>query len=116
MAMVSHDYPPVVAAGDTAAAAERTAMLNRPILPPGNSKPYWMTEWGFQSGASSSPQDKDRARSVEEMRAYFQSLVGSGRLAGLFWYVWNEPDHDSIYRNGEIMQAGKEAVAPMPAH
>src|ERR1700693_999172 len=35
---------------------------------------------------------------------------------GLFWYVWNEPDRNSIYRGGVLMEAGSLAVAPMPAH
>jgi hypothetical protein len=47
------------------------------------------------------------------MRAYFLQLFR--RLAGLFWYVWNEPDYDSIYRGGAIMEAGKQAIAPMPS-
>ena len=28
----------------------------------------------------------------------------------------NEPDRDSIYRGGALMEAGRQAVAPMPAH
>lgn len=110
-----HDYPPVVKAGDKSAAAQRIAMLNQSIFPPGNTKPYWMTEWGFPSAATTSVQDQDRARSVAEMRAYFLGLFRQGRLGGLFWYVWNEPDRDSIYRGGELMEAGQQAIGPMPA-
>jgi hypothetical protein len=110
-----HDYPPVVKPGDKAAAAQRIALLDNSIFPPGNAKPYWMTEWGFSSAAASSAQDQDRARSVAEMRAYFLHLFRLGRLGGLFWYVWNEPDRDSIYREGILMEAGKQAVAPMAA-
>jgi hypothetical protein len=111
-----HDYPPEVKAGDKAALNKRNAQIDQSIFPPGNTKPYWLTEWGFSSDAKSSAQDKDRARSVTEMRAYFLHLFRQGRLGGIFWYVWNEPDRDSIYRGGEIMEAGKGAVAPMPAH
>jgi hypothetical protein len=110
-----HDYPPVVKPGDKAGIAQRNAQLDQSIFPPGNEKPYWMTEWGFSSTATSTVQDQDRARSVAEMRIYFLQLYRQGRLGGLFWYVWNEPDRDSIYRGGAIMEAGKEAVAPMPA-
>lgn len=110
-----HDYPPVVNPGDKAAAAQRIAMLDNSIFPPGNAKPYWMTEWGFSSVATSSAQDQDRARSVAEMRAYFLHLFRQGRLGGLFWYVWNEPDRDSIYRGGALMETGRQAIAPMPA-
>lgn len=110
-----HDYPPVVRPGDKAAIAQRNAQLDQSIFPQGNAKPYWLTEWGFGSGAASSAQDQDRARSVAEMRAYFLQLHRQGRLGGLFWYVWNEPDHDSIYRGGLLMDAGREAIAPMPS-
>jgi hypothetical protein len=101
--------------GDKAAAAQRIASLDNSIFPPGNAKPYWMTEWGFPSAAMSSAQDRDRARSVAEMRPYFLHLFRQGRLGGLFWYVWNEPDRDSIYRGGTLMEAGRQVVAPMPA-
>lgn len=110
-----HDYPPVVKPGDRAAAAQRNAQLNNSIFPPGNTKPYWLTEWGFSSAAASSAEDQDRARSVAEMRAYFLQLFRQGRLGGVFWYVWNEPDRDSIYRGGTLMDAGRQAIAPMPA-
>jgi hypothetical protein len=110
-----HDYPPVVKQGDKVAATQRRAYLDQSIFPPGNAKPYWLTEWGFPSVATSSAQDQDRVRSVAEMRAYFLQLFRQGRLAGLFWYVWNEPDRDSIYRGGTIMEAGKQAIAPMQA-
>jgi hypothetical protein len=111
-----HDYPPVVKAGDKTAAAQRIAMLNQSIFPPGNIKPYWLTEWGFSSKAMTSAQDEDRTRSVAEVRAYLLSLYRQGRLGGIFWYVWNEPDPNSIYRGGSLMDAGKQAIASMPAH
>jgi hypothetical protein len=110
-----HDYPPVVKPGDKAAANQRITMLDNSIFPPGNAKPYWMTEWGFSSVATSSAQDQDRARSAAEMRTYFLHLFRQGRLGGIFWYVWNEPDRDSIYRGGVLMEAGRQAIAPMPA-
>lgn len=109
-----HDYPPEVKPGDKAAAAQRKAQLDNLIFPPGNAKPYWLTEWGFSSTAASSAQDQDRARSVAEMRAYFLQVSRQGRLGGIFWYVWNEPDRDSIYRGDALMEAGKRAVAQMP--
>ena len=110
-----HDYPPEVKAGDKSAAAQRIAMLDASIFPAGNTKPYWLTEWGFSSTATSSAQDQERARAAAEMRAYFLHLFRQRRLGGIFWYVWNEPDHDSIYRGGVLMEAGRQATAPMPA-
>jgi hypothetical protein len=114
--MVSTTIPREVKPGDNVAAAQRSAQLDKSIFPPGNAKPYWLTEWGFSSVATSSAEDQTRARSVAEMRAYFLHLFQQGRLGGFFWYVWNEPDRDSIYRGGVLMEAGRLAVAPMPAH
>ncbi len=108
-----HDYPAVVKAGDKAALEQRNSDLDKNIFPAGNGKPYWITEWGFPSNAASSDDDKERARSVSELRSYFQHIHKEGRLGGLFWYVWNEPDKCSIYRNGQIMEAGRRAVAPI---
>lgn len=109
-----HTYPPQVKPGNAAAATARIAALDKDVFPPGNAKPYWVTEWGFPSAAKSSAEDQARAQSVSEMRSYFLGLFRQGRLGGLFWYVWNEPDRNSIYRDDEIMDAGKRAVAPMP--
>ena len=111
-----HTYPPAVKPGDKSALASRNAELDKDVFPPGNRKPYWVTEWGFPSVATSSADDQARAQSVAAMRDYFGGLFRQGRLGGLFWYVWNEPDRDSIYRGGDIMDAGRRAVAPMPTH
>jgi hypothetical protein len=111
-----HTYPPAVKPGDKNALASRNAELDKDVFPPGNRKPYWVTEWGFPSVATSSADDQARAQSVAAMRDYFGGLFRQGRLGGLFWYVWNEPDRDSIYRGGDIMDAGRRAVAPMPTH
>ncbi len=110
-----HTYPPVVPAGDERAEAQRAADLDRLVFPPGNAKPYWLTEWGFSSVAASSAEDQARAESVAELRTYFLHLFREGRLRGIFWYVWNEPDHSSIYRGGALMEAGKRAIAPTPS-
>jgi hypothetical protein len=108
-----HYYPPEVKPGDRAAAAQRQSVLDNDIFLPGNAKPYWLTEWGFSSTATSSDADQLRTRSVTEMRSYFQRLFQQRRLGGIFWYVWNDPDRSSIYRNGALLEAGKRAVAPV---
>jgi hypothetical protein len=110
-----HTYPQPVKPGDKVALAQRNAELDKDVFPPGNRKPYWVTEWGFPSVATSSTDDQARAQSVSEMRDYFAGLFRQGRLGGLFWYVWNEPDRNSIYRGDSIMEAGRKAVAPMPS-
>jgi hypothetical protein len=111
-----HTYPQPVKPGDKAALARRNAELDKDVFPPGNWKPYWLTEWGFPSAATSSTDDQARAQSVSEMRDYFVGLFRQRRLGGLFWYVWNEPDRNSIYRGNNILDAGRRAVTPMPTH
>ena len=108
-----HATPPEVRQGDAAAVAQRAAMLDKNVFPPGNGKPYWITEWGFTSDAQISAQDQARTHSVVEVRAYLQHLAKQGRLAGMFWYVWNEPDHASIYRGGSLLEAGHLAIQPL---
>ncbi len=109
-----HDYPAEIAAGDRTAAEQRDAHLDQTVFPPGGMKPYWLTEWGFPSDAVSSADDQTRARSVSELRAYLLRVFRQGRLGGMFWYVWNEPDRKSIYREGALVDAGRRAIAPMP--
>ena len=111
-----HTYPQAVKPGDKPGLARRNAELDKDVFPPGNAKPYWLTEWGFPSAATSAAEDQARAQSVSEMRDYFLGLFRQGRLGGMFWYVWNEPDHNSIYRGDGIMDAGRRAVAAMPVH
>lgn len=108
-----HYYPPEIKPGDSTAASQRLSVLDNKIFPPGNGKPYWLTEWGFQSSAASSNEDQTRTRSVTEMRSYFQGLFRTGRLKGVFWYVWNEPDRCAIFRNDVLWEAGKRVVEPL---
>jgi hypothetical protein len=108
-----HTYPGVVKAGDKEGLAKREQEEDEKIFPAFCDKPFWLTEWGFPSKAATSEEDKERTRSVVEMRTYFHRLHKEGHLGGLFWYVWNEPDQCSIYRNGTIMEAGRRAVAQL---
>ncbi len=111
-----HVYPPYVKPGDKAGAAQRQALLDEKVFPPGNAKPYWLTEWGFPSDAVSSDVDQARTEAVSEMRSYLLGLYRQDRVCGVFWYVWNEPDKSSIFRGGAIMEAGKRATVQWPAH
>jgi len=108
-----HDYPASVKEGDQKGLTERNSKLDQTIFPEGNTKPYWVTEWGFHSSAVSSEDDKTRSHDVTEMRNYLKGLHKQGRLGGLFWYVWNQPDQCSIFRDGKLMEAGHRAIAPM---
>ena len=106
-----HFYPRVIAPGDTAAVARQRAVMDTTVFAPGNAKPYWLTEWGISSRAMNSAGDQERARAVSGMRRYFAPLFRQGRLAGIFWYVWNAPDPRSVYRQGTLLEAGREAIA-----
>lgn len=108
-----HTYPRSVKEGDKADLKRRATELDQTIFPANCDKPFWVTEWGFSSKAASSDEDQDRTRSVEEIRSYFHHLYKQGRLGGIFWYVWNEPDKCAIYRNDTLMEAGHKATAPM---
>jgi len=107
-----HSYPPQVTGDDKTAAPQLSKYLNDHIFPKGAGKPYWLTEWGFGSDGSAAAESQ-RARSVAAMRDDFRALCQQGRLKGVFWYVWNAPDNDSIYRDGKITPSGKLVVAPM---
>jgi len=63
-------------------------------------------EWGFSSDPRSSAEDLDRVRSVAGDALLLLHLFRQGRPGGIFGYVWNDPDHDSIYR-GVLMEAGR---------
>ncbi|GLR90493.1 hypothetical protein [Bradyrhizobium iriomotense] len=97
---------------DKTALPQLRAYLNDNIFPSGSAKPFWLTEWGFGSDGST-PADSQRGRSVAATRADLGDLCRQGRLKGAFWYVWNAPDKDSIYRDGRLMPSGKLVVAPM---
>ena len=106
-----HYYPAEVKPGNAAGAANRVAVMQNQVFPPGNGKPWWLTEWGVKLAPGGDEQE--RQRSVAAMRQAFQPMLRQGRLKGIFWYVWNEPDPYSIYRGGALTAAGKVAIAPV---
>ena len=107
-----HYYPAEVAPGDPAGMAKRLSVMQNLVFPPLGNKPYWLTEWGFKSTAPAGSHDPARERSVAELRTAFQPLIRQGRLDGMFWYVWNEPDPYSIFRDGVLVDGAKAAIAP----
>lgn len=109
----THAYPGIVKAGDKKAFAEREQKMDKSFFPEGNGKPYWVTEWGFINDGTESHNEDVRLRSVIELRTYFHKIQKRGRLGGTFWYVWNEPDKCSIYRDGQLVEAGMRATRPM---
>jgi len=123
-----HSYPWADHPGDPAAAARRAARLESVDLAecraPGASdgKPCWITEWGFPNNNVSCPADDSaRALLVQEMRVHFAQAAAQKRLQGIIYFAWDSDpwskkvDPDSVYRCGELSEAGRLAVAPLDA-
>jgi hypothetical protein len=121
-----HTYPSSDHPGDPVVAARRTERFESVDLAPcraagqSGGKPCWITEWGFPNkDFSCPPEDSARALLVQEMRANFGKAAAEHRLAAISYFAWNsdpwskQPDADSVYRCGELTEAGKLAVAPL---
>jgi hypothetical protein len=122
-----HTYPSSDHPGDSAAAARRAARLNSVDLAecraPGatDGKPCWITEWGFPNRDISCPlDDSQRALLVQDMRVDFAQAAAQRRLEGIMYFAWDSDpwskkvDPNSVYRCGELTEAGRLAVAPLP--
>jgi hypothetical protein len=78
----------------------------------GNSKPCWVTEWGFPpDNKTCGAEDAHQLRSVTYMRQDFNILAQEGKLGGSFYFSWNDPDH-GVYRCDALSAAGLEALTP----
>jgi hypothetical protein len=121
-----HTYPSSGQPGNPSAAAQRNAHFINVAMaecrPPGASdgKPCWITEWGFPNSSLTCPiNDQNRALLVKEMRENFAAVVAQNRLAGFTYFSWDSDPWsksvaaDSVFRCGELTEAGKLAVAPM---
>jgi hypothetical protein len=85
-----------------------------------DGKPCWITEWGFPNSSLTCPiNDQNRALLVKEMRENFAAVVAQKRLVGFTYFSWDSDPWsksvaaDSVFRCGELTEAGKLAVAPM---
>lgn len=121
-----HTYPSSDHPGDPAAATRRAARLDSVDLAecraPGTTggKPCWITEWGFPNkDVSCPPKDSQRALLVKELRGDFAKAAAQRRLGGIVYFSWNSDpwsktvDPDSVYRCGELTEAGRLAIAPL---
>jgi hypothetical protein len=91
-----------------------------------NTKPCWLTEWGFPNPSTACPlDDTKRASAVRAERAAFRQFAAQGRLAAILYYSWsgvvpyswdppdkNNNDPYNIFRCDALSSAGREAVAP----
>jgi hypothetical protein len=92
-----------------------------------DTKPCWLTEWGFPNGSTACPlDDAGRAQAVQAERAAFKQYVAQGRLKAILYYSWsgvvpfnwepadkNNNDPYNIFRCGALSDSGKKAVAPL---
>jgi hypothetical protein len=92
-----------------------------------DTKPCWVTEWGFPNSSTGCPlDDTGRAQDVQAERAAFKQYVAQGRLKAIVYYSWSgvvpfswEPadkiddDPHNIFRCGVLSNSGKAALAPM---
>jgi hypothetical protein len=115
-----HTYSSAWAPGNPVAAAQRTAHFADVTMAecrPAGAKPCWITEWGFSNTNLSCPaNDTSRALLVQEMRADFAQAAAQNRLAGVTYFAWDsdpwskQPDADSVYRCGALMESGRLAI------
>jgi len=92
-----------------------------------DTKPCWLTEWGFSNASQSCPvDDKTRVQLIKAERTAFQKYVKEGRLAATIFYNWTgnpgpwtektvglKADPPSIFRCCALTEAGKLALSPM---
>lgn len=114
-----HTYP----GGPTAADRRRqlfdlTAHECGPRRTAGDSRPCWVTEWGFPNASETCPaHDEARAALFRETRTLFGELARQGRLRASIAYAWNsepllrELDRYSLYRCNQLTESGQVAIA-----
>jgi hypothetical protein len=92
-----------------------------------DTKPCWLTEWGFPNGSTGCPlDDTGRAQDVQAERAAFKQYIAQGRLKAIVYYSWSgvvpfnwEPadkinnDPYNIFRCDVLSNSGKAALAPL---
>ena len=83
-----------------------------------DTKPCWLTEWGFSNSSQTCPiDDSTRLKVIKVQRSAFQQFVRQGRLAAIIYYTWTGPatklDPMAIFRCGALTDAGKAALSPM---
>jgi hypothetical protein len=81
------------------------------------SKPCWITEWGINNeDTNCPPDDKERAKAVEDCMDDFRELNRQGRLVGVVYFSWNfgskERPGSVIYRCDQLLESGKRALKP----
>jgi len=99
----------------------RIASLERYVLSEcrQDTKPCWLTEWGFSNPSRSCPiDDAARREAIEAQRSAFKQFVDQGRLAALIYSEWTglpgkKDEAAAIFRCGGLTDAGRVALGPM---
>lgn len=113
-----HTYPWKNGPGESGPAANRRSRLEKYALEEcSESKPCWVTEWGFQNKNLTCPSDEsERSILVRELMSDFRPYIKQGRLKGLLYFVWSrdawskEEDPYSVFRCGALTESGRLAL------
>ncbi len=121
-----HSYPSGDQPGNAAADAKRAARFNSVEIAgcrtagSKTGKPGWVTEWGFNNTDMNCPaDDSNRTLLVKEMMNVFAKAAAQGRLVGVTYFAWDsdpwskKPDAYSLYRCGNLLPSGVEALKPI---
>lgn len=83
-----------------------------------DSKPCWLTEWGFNNKESCPLDDEARASLFQTLRGAFSEFAAQGRLAAALYYSWSgnpgvAESPESIFRCGRLTNAGRLVLSPL---
>ncbi len=110
-----HVYPP---GNEHASVADRASELRRSVFAGDPKKPFWLTEWNFNSQVGNKASDKKAMEMAKVERAAFSEFAKKDKLAAVIWYSWAGMPHkalgsDSIFRDGALTDTGKEVLKPL---
>ena len=92
----------------------RLARINdalRLCLTPADGKPCWVTEWGIANPSKACPlDDRDRTQTMAEIRTLLERRMATRSISAAFYFDWDKSETYSVWRCGELSEAGKLAV------
>jgi hypothetical protein len=79
----------------------------------GLARACWLTEWGFSNNATQCPiDDRRRAALIHEVRQTLSQAARAGQLEAAFYFEWSGTTPRSVWRCGELTEAGRAALQP----
>ncbi|GEP07370.1 hypothetical protein MOX02_54080 [Methylobacterium oxalidis] len=113
-ALAIHHYPNADSAPDLRKRALRATVAKCGAAKIGVG--CWLTEWGVRNDERNCPvDDKQRAKIVREVREIVDPVARAGEIAALFYFEWSSNSQTSIWRCGDLTEAGRIAIAPVAA-